>query len=167
MARGAERVTAAIVFAALVLAAASTGALFKPGAWYEELRKPDWTPPNWAFPVVWTALYAMIGYAGWLVWRTPDPALPLAFWGAQLVLNAAWSWLFFGLRRMESALLDVALLLLCVLGFIVSAHEQAPTASLLFLPYLVWVAVAAALNLRVLQLNPLATRDAARIARFP
>ena len=155
------------VFAALVLAAASTGAVFKPGAWYEELRKPAWTPPNWAFPVVWTTLYIMIAVAGWLVWREAGWSLPIVFWGAQLALNAAWSWLFFGLKRMDWAMGEVSLLILSVLAFIVSAHEISTIASLLFIPYLAWVVVAAALNLRVLQLNPTATENAARLAKLP
>ena len=145
---------AGIVFAVLVLAAAATGAVFKPGTWYERLRKPGWTPPNWAFPVVWTLLYVAIGLAGWLVWREAGWSLPLLFWGAQLVFNAAWSWLFFGLRRMEWALADVSLLILSVLGFIVAAHGASSTASWLFVPYLAWVVTAAALNLRVMQMNP-------------
>ena len=145
---------AAIVFAGLVLVAASTGAMFKPGSWYEGLRKPGWTPPNWMFPVVWTILYVAIAVAGWLVWRAEGPSLAIAFWGAQLALNAAWSWLFFGLQRMGMAFVDVSLLILAVLGFIVTAHDAAPAASWLFLPYLVWVVTAAALNLRVMQMNP-------------
>ena len=145
---------AGVVFAALVLCAAATGAIFKPGPWYESLSKPGWTPPNWAFPVVWTVLYVMIAFAGWLVWREAGWSLPLALWGLQLVLNAAWSALFFGLRRMAWAMADVTALVLVVLAFIVAAHEVSPTASLLFLPYLAWVVTAAALNLRVMQLNP-------------
>ena len=59
----------AIIIAILVLATASTGAIFKPGEWYQELRRPSWTPPNWAFPLVWSILYIAIGVAGWLVWE--------------------------------------------------------------------------------------------------
>ena len=145
---------AGIVFALLVVAAAATGAVFKPGPWYEELRKPGWTPPNWAFPVVWTVLYVAIAVAGWLVWREAGWSLAIGLWGAQLVLNAAWSWLFFGLKRMELAFADVSVLVLAVLGFIVAAREVSVTASALFLPYLAWVVTAAALNLRVMQMNP-------------
>ena len=147
---------AGVVFAALVLCAAATGGLFKPGPWYERLAKPGWTPPNWAFPVVWTILYIAIAYAGWLVWREAGWSLALALWGLQLVLNAAWSWLFFGLRRMSWAMADVTAMILAVLAFIVVAHPISPTAALLFLPYLAWVVTAAALNLRVMQLNPVA-----------
>ncbi len=79
-------------FVLLVVAVASTGAMFKPGAWYEALAKPLWTPPNWLFPVAWTILYLMIAVAGWLVWREAGlagagPALTLYF--LQLILNAA------------------------------------------------------------------------------
>eukprot|EP01032_Pedospumella_encystans_P039032 gene39032-biopygen32561 len=71
---------AAVAFIVIVFAAASSGALFKPGVWYENLRKPGWTPPKWAFPVVWSILYVMIGYAGWLVWTTVGWSLPMALW---------------------------------------------------------------------------------------
>ena len=141
------------IFFLIVLAAAASGAIFKPGAWYRDLRKPPWTPPDWAFPVVWSVLYFMIATAGYIVWMA-DPSSPaMALWVAQLVLNAAWSWLFFGRRDMVIALADVAGMWLCILGFIIAAWPLAPIASLLFMPYLVWVGVASALNLRVWQLN--------------
>ena len=149
---------AAIVFGLIVLATASTGALFAPGPWYETLRKPRWTPPNWMFPVVWSVLYVAIAVAGYLVWRESGWSLPIAFWVGQIVLNAAWSWLFFGLRRMELALLDVSLLILCVLGFMITAQPVSSVASALFVPYLAWVVTAGALNLRVLQMNPVEAR---------
>ncbi len=143
-----------LVFFALMFAVGSTGAIFRPGDWYEQLNRPSWTPPNWAFPVVWTSLYIMIAFAGWIVWhRTGATSLPMAFWGAQLVLNAAWSWLFFGQRRMDLALIDVSLLWLTIAGFIVTAWPISQLASLLFVPYLVWVTIASALNYRMITLN--------------
>ncbi|QLF68506.1 tryptophan-rich sensory protein [Peteryoungia desertarenae] len=145
---------AAVIFTVIVLAAASSGALFKPGDWYAGLKKPSWTPPNWAFPVVWTLLYLMIGYAGWLVWQEGGWSMPLLFWGIQIVVNAAWSWLFFGLRRMDLAFADVSVLWLSVVGFIVTAWSSVPMASLLFIPYLLWVTTAAMLNHSVWRLNP-------------
>lgn len=90
----------------LVFATASSGAIFKPGDWYASLERPDWTPQNWVFPVVWTVLYIMIALAGWLVFSAGGFGLAMMIWGAQLVLNAAWSWLFFGMRRMDLALID-------------------------------------------------------------
>lgn len=145
---------AAAIFVVIVLVAASSGAIFKPGAWYENLRKPGWTPPNWAFPVVWSILYVMIGYAGWLVWTTVGWSLPMAFWALQMVVNALWSFFFFGQRRMDLALIDVAVLWLSVALFILTAWPVAPIASLLFVPYLAWVTAAATLNYSVRRLNP-------------
>lgn len=144
----------ALVFVLIVLATASSGAIFKPGEWYESLRKPGWTPPKWAFPVVWTILYVFIGYAGWLVWTIAGWSLPMALWGPQIVANALWSYFFFGMRRMDVALVDVAILWLSIAVFIVAAWPVAPLASLLFLPYLAWVTAAAALNYSVRRLNP-------------
>ncbi len=140
-------------FALLVLAAASTGAIFTPGEWYERLRKPSWTPPDWLFPIAWAVLYLMIAVAGWLVWKV-DPLHPaLGFWGIQLVTNAAWSWLFFGRREMGRAFADLVLMWLSIAGFILLAWPVSPLAALLFAPYLVWVSFAGALNYSVWRLN--------------
>lgn len=145
---------AAVVFIVIVFIAASSGALFKPGEWYEGLRKPGWTPPKWAFPVVWSILYVAIGYAGWLVWSTAGWSLPLLLWGVQMVANALWSFFFFGMRRMDLALIDVSVLWLSIALFIIVAWSIAPLASLLFVPYLAWVTAAATLNHSVRRLNP-------------
>ncbi|MDQ0419441.1 tryptophan-rich sensory protein [Peteryoungia aggregata LMG 23059] len=145
---------AAVVFIVIVFIAASSGALFKPGEWYEGLRKPGWTPPKWAFPVVWSILYVAIGYAGWLVWSTAGWSLPLVIWGVQMVANALWSFFFFGMRRMDLALIDVSVLWLSIALFIIMAWSVAPLASLLFVPYLAWVTAAATLNHSVRRLNP-------------
>lgn len=145
---------AAVAFIVIVFAAASSGALFKPGVWYENLRKPGWTPPKWAFPVVWSILYVMIGYAGWLVWTTVGWSLPMALWALQMLANALWSYFFFGRRRMDLALIDVVVLWLSVAFFILAAWPVAPVASLLFVPYFVWVSAAATLNHSVRRLNP-------------
>lgn len=147
---------AALAFIVIVFAAASSGALFKPGEWYESLRKPNWTPPKWAFPVVWSILYVMIAYAGWLVWTTVGWSLPMALWVLQIVTNALWSYFFFGLRRMDLALIDVGILWLSVALFILVAWPVVPLASLLFVPYLTWVSAAAMLNYSVRRLNPAA-----------
>jgi tryptophan-rich sensory protein len=147
------------VLAAFLLAcfaAATTGAVFRPGAWYDQLDKPSWTPPDWAFPVAWTLLYIAIGVAPWLVWREAGftgAALPLAVWAVQLLLNAAWSWLFFGLRRMDLAFAEVLALWLSIALMIALFLPVSVTAGLLMIPYLVWTSFAAALNLAVWQRN--------------
>lgn len=143
-------------FIVAVLLMAFTGAIFKPGAWYETLQKPFWTPPDWVFPVVWSILYIFIGIAGWLVWQVAGWSLAIAVWGLQLLLNGAWSWLFFGLRRMDLAFADVTMLWLCIAAFIILAWPISTTAAFLFMPYLVWVSIAAALNLTVWRMNPAA-----------
>ncbi|MEM5492660.1 TspO/MBR family protein [Hoeflea sp. AS16] len=144
----------AIIIALLVLATASSGALFKPGEWYRGLRRPSWTPPNWAFPLVWSILYIAIGLAGWLVWQAEGMGIAMMLWLAQLVFNAAWSWLFFGRKRMDLAFVDVSLLLITIIGFILVAAPVSQAAALLFLPYAAWVATAATLNRSVWKLNP-------------
>jgi len=149
------------VFLLLCFAAATSGAVFKPGAWYDSLTKPSWTPPDWLFPVAWTVLYVAIAVSAWLVWRAAGLAegmLALAVWLIQLVLNAAWSWLFFGLRRMDLAFVEVLGLWASILGCIVLFAPLSSVAALLMVPYLVWVSFAAALNLAVWQAN----RDAVR-----
>jgi translocator protein len=145
------------VFAAACVATAASGALFRPGPWYETLRKPWWRPPNWLFGPAWTLLYLMICVSGWLVWREvglAGAALPLAVYGVHLLVNAAWSGLFFGMRRMDLALVDVAALWLSIVAMIWLFRPISPTAAWLLVPYLAWVSFAAYLNLTMLRLNP-------------
>jgi len=133
--------------------AAATGSRFRPGPWYDTLAKPPWTPPSWLFPIAWTVLYAMIAIAGWLVWQADGFGLALGLWSVQLVLNAAWSWLMFGRRDIGGAAVDVGLMWISIVAFITVAWPVSQNAALLFVPYLVWVSYAAALNVRILQLN--------------
>ena len=142
-----------VVIILLVVATATSGVIFKPGAWYETLRKPDWTPPNRAFPIVWTALYAMIAVAGWLVWREAGLGLSMLLWFAQLLANFLWSWLFFGLRRMDLGFADIVILWLLIAAFIVAVWPVSVWAALLFVPYLAWVTLAGLLNLSIWRLN--------------
>ncbi|MEM6852634.1 MAG: TspO/MBR family protein [Pseudomonadota bacterium] len=142
-------------FVAVNFAAASSGAIFKPGLWYEGLSKPSWTPPNWAFPVVWATLFCMIAASGWLVWRAAGWSAWPAFaaYGANLALNAGWSALFLGRRRLDWALVD-AVALLASIGLVMALFAPiSPLAAALLIPYFLWVAVANLLNLRMLQLN--------------
>ncbi len=140
------------IIIALVVITASSGAIFKPGAWYETLEKPGWTPPNWAFPVVWTILYILIAWSGWIVWEE-GARLSIGLWCLQLVFNAAWSWLFFGRRRMDFAFGDVLLLAATIIAFIAFTWPVSPLAAALFLPYLAWVIAASRLNWQVWRLN--------------
>lgn len=145
---------ALLAFLLVAFAAASSGAVFRPGAWYQTIRKPHWTPPNWVFPTVWTVLYIAMAVAGWLVWRKVGlAALPFAFYAAQLVFNAAWSALFFGLKRPDVAFADLVLLWLSIAGTLVIFATIDGLAAVLFVPYLAWVSVAGALNLSIWRHN--------------
>jgi len=137
------------------LAAGATGALFPPGAWYKTLVKPAWTPPDWLFPVAWTALYAAMVYAAWRVAQAPiELAAPaLAFWAAQIVLNALWSPMFFGLHRIGGALAVLALLWVAVVATLLLSLRADLIAGLLLVPYLIWVSYAGALNAKIWQDN--------------
>jgi translocator protein len=137
-----------LLFLALVAGTAVLGGQFGAGQWYADLSKPGWTPPNWLFPPVWTVLYIMIGVAGWLVWTTPHESrtLLLALWSAQLLLNAAWSYIFFGRHEIALGLIDILALLAFIAAFIVIAWPVNRAAAWLFIPYLLWVSYASALN---------------------
>jgi translocator protein len=142
-----------ILFALLVAAAASIGAQFMPGEWYASLNRPTWTPPNWLFPVAWTILYIMIAVAGWLVWRRAGWSGALMIWGAGLVLNALWSYLMFGMHRIDLALIDIVALWAAIAAFIWTALPIDVRAAMLFAPYLAWVTFATALNFAIWRLN--------------
>jgi len=147
-------VLALVGFFAACFAAATTGALFKPGEWYDRLDRPSWLPPDWAFPVAWSALYIMIAVAGWLVWRVDGFGAPLWLWWAQLALNALWSVLFFGVRRLGLAMAEAVLLWLSILGCILAFAPLSPTAAWLMAPYLAWVTFACVLNWSMWRRNP-------------
>jgi tryptophan-rich sensory protein len=147
-------VVSLVVFVMTVAAAATFGAQFSPTSWYENLSKPTWTPPNAMFGPVWTILYVGIAVAGWRVWRrTGRCVAALWLWLAQLVLNACWSLLFFGLHRPDMALVDIVMLLATILGFVFTARRHSVLASWLFVPYAVWVSFASALNYAIVSLN--------------
>lgn len=150
-------------FFAICFLAASSGGIFSPGDWYEQLAKPRWTPPNWAFPLVWGILFLMIAVAGWLVWRAGSwadiwPALTL--YGVQLLFNAGWSAIFFGLKRPDLGLIEVAFLWTSILACILAFVPLSLLAALLMLPYLVWVSIAAMLNYQIWRLNRAQTMQA-------
>jgi translocator protein len=141
-----------VAFLLLVAAAALFGTQFEPGAWHAALEKPAWNPPNWIFGPVWTLLYVLIAIAGWLAWRARHRVL-LALWAVQLLLNALWSWLFFGLHLPFVALADIVLLLLVIVAFIVVAWPRERAAAWLFIPYAAWVGFATALNAAIALMN--------------
>ncbi|NOU35757.1 MAG: tryptophan-rich sensory protein [Kiritimatiellaceae bacterium] len=126
------------------------------GGWYEALNKPSWNPPSWIFGPVWSTLYLMIGLAGYLAWtrgcREERRAVFTAY-GAQLLLNALWSPVFFGLHRPDSALIVLTLLWFSILICIGAFSQRSRLAAWLMIPYFLWVSFAGALNTVIAAMN--------------
>jgi benzodiazapine receptor len=125
--------------------------------WYERLDKPTWEPPQEAFPVVWTVLYALIAFSGWRTWKqgdSPQRTRALRLWLMQLTANANWTRLFFGQHRPKRALSDILSLESQIVAYILAAREVDRTATALFLPYAAWVAFATLLNAEIVRRNP-------------
>ena len=123
--------------------------------WYASLNKPSWNPPSWVFAPVWTALYVMMGVAAWLVWRkvsAPHERVFLWFW-IQLVLNAIWSFIFFGLEQPGLAFAEIILLWLSIAATLGAFRKYSRVAALLLTPYVGWVSFAAYLNFMIWRLN--------------
>lgn len=132
------------------------GAQFEPGTWYQLLQKPVWTPPNWIFPVVWPILYILMGIAVWLLWKMKDSSLwqtEFTWFFVQLVLNALWSWIFFGMHMIGTGLAEILLLWISILFTTLLFWKRNRTAGILMIPYLVWVSYASALNFAIWHLN--------------
>jgi translocator protein len=147
------------LFVAASFAAAWMGSSFTepqiPG-WYESLRKPAWTPPNWLFGPVWSLLYLSMGVAAWLVWRERGlGGAPLAFalFFAQLALNAIWSILFFGRRSPGAAFAEITVLWAAIFATMVAFWRVSRPAGWLFVPYLWWVTFATFLNYAIWRAN--------------
>lgn len=143
-----------LIFLSASGAAASTGAMFMPGQWYDGLKKPVWVPKRWMFPVVWTVLYLASSVAASRVAVSPGNAMAMAFWAMQVAFNAIWSPMFFGLRRLKGSLVAMTGLWIAVAGMVVTFWPLDWVAGLLVLPYLVWVTIAGALNLWIARNNP-------------
>jgi translocator protein len=124
--------------------------------WYQGLTKPSFTPPDWTFTAVWISLFLLMGVSAWLVWRRTGfahGAVPLACFAAQLVLNLAWSILFFGVRSVGWALIEIVVLWIVVLMTAIAFYRVSRPAGLLLVPYLLWLFFAIALNASIWRLN--------------
>jgi tryptophan-rich sensory protein len=122
------------------------------------LIKPSFNPPNWAFPVAWTALFVMMGIAAGLVWskinnKPTEVKKALLFFGIQLVLNALWSILFFGLKNPFLALIEIIVLWLMIYETFIKFVKIDRIAGNFLIPYLLWVGFATILNGSIWWLN--------------
>ncbi len=148
-----------ILFQFVCFGAAAIGGAFTATSvrtWYLEIAKPTWTPPSWVFGPVWTILYVLMGVSAWLVWRAapwPNARVALTLFGVQLVLNTAWSILFFGAQNPGLAFLEILLLWCAIVATIVTFWRHSKTASVMLAPYLCWSSFAAFLNYAIWQMN--------------
>ncbi len=126
------------------------------GLWYRTLRKPPQNPPAWLFGPVWTALYGLMSWSAYRIWKQPasaDRPRALQIWTGQLALNGAWSPLFFGAHAPRAALVDLAGLWVAIAGYIKAAAKLDRLAAALMTPYLAWVTFAGTLNAGIIRRN--------------
>ena len=129
------------------------GYLTAPGPWFEGLAKPPFNPPAWLFAPVWTVLYVLIGIAGARSFLRSPSGPAMQAWWVQLLLNFAWSPVFFSLQSIGVAFAIILALLAAIIAYIQVARRDDGTAALLFVPYLAWVCFATVLNGAILWLN--------------
>lgn len=142
------------IFLALVIGVgALVGTQSVPGVWYESLTKPPLNPPNWVFGPVWFTLYVMIAVAGWRIFVAAPRSSAMRFWGAQMLLNWAWSPLWFIAQQPWLAFIVLVAMWLSIAGFIMTSRRHDSVAPLLFVPYIAWVSFAGYLNLSIALLN--------------
>lgn len=126
--------------------------------WYPTLIKPSFNPPNWLFAPVWTLLFIMMGIAAGMIWNHLENQKELVkkallFFTVQLLLNALWSYLFFGLNNVLLALIEIILLWLIIYETFLIFNKIDKKAGYLLIPYLIWVAFATILNGSIFYLN--------------
>jgi tryptophan-rich sensory protein len=150
-------------FLALSFGAGAVGAVFSPGFsssaahWYAALAKPSWLPPQGWFAPVWTALYVLLAIAAWIIWRERyhrGRATAMLAYGLQLLLNALWAPVFFGLKNIGAGLFCIVALWLAVAWTLREFARVKIAAAFILVPYFLWITFAAAINLGVWKLNP-------------
>lgn len=126
------------------------------GGWYAALNKPSWNPPGRLFGPVWSCLYLMIGLAGYFAWtrgRPEERGAVFTVYGAQLLVNGLWSWIFFGLHRPDWAMADLLLLWFLIPLCLWLFAQQSRPAAWLMVPYFLWVSFAGVLNAVIWMMN--------------
>lgn len=146
-------VLAGFVAAVAVVAAVGSLAATRSRAVYEGLNQPPWAPPGWLFGPVWTVLYLLIAVSGWLFWRAGARRREFAWYAAGLVLNAAWTPLFFAAGAYTVALVEIVVLDVVIAGTAFVFRRRSPAAAALHLPYLAWTLFATTLNAAIVVLN--------------
>jgi translocator protein len=150
-----------LISLATCIGAGLLGSLFTRGSitsWYPLLQKPSFTPPGWLFAPVWFLLYILMGVSAFLIWRMGFRQFhvreSLIIFMIQLALNALWSFAFFGLKSPIAGLIVIVPLWTAILLAMINFYKVSKTASLLLIPYILWVSFATALNFSFYLLNP-------------
>jgi tryptophan-rich sensory protein len=152
-----------LLFVVIALGVGALGAVFSPGIsasatqWYAMLAKPAWLPPQHWFVPVWTGMYALMGVAAWLIWRERyhrGRSAAIAAYTVQLILNALWPPLFFGLKNIDAGLFDIVALWLAIGWTLREFARVRIAAAVTLVPYFLWVSFATAINLGIWKLNP-------------
>lgn len=125
--------------------------------WYAALAKPALTPADWVFPIIWNFLYFLVALSGWLAWRTAGGFMAagaaMSLFGAQMMLNFAWSVIFFGMHSPGGAAIEIVVLAGTIAATVVSFWRINVAAATLMLPYLAWTLFAAYLTVAIWALN--------------
>ena len=143
------------LFGLAVAVAAGLGGVAAAGSAqeYRGLDQPFFAPPSWVFGPVWTVLYVLIAVAGWLSWRAAGVDAATGWWVAQLVLNAAWTPIFFAAGAYGWALVEILVLLAVLAVTVAVLRRRSTTAAWLMAPYVAWVGFATLLNAAIWWLN--------------
>ena len=140
-----------------VVVAGAGASLTELSPWYHALRRPSWQPPDWLFGPAWTVILTLASLSAYLAWRDAQDSvsriLVIGLFAANGILNLLWSPLFFRLQRPDWALIEVPFLWLSILAPIVLLAPVSRIASLLMVPYLMWVSFATMLNVTIVRLN--------------
>ena len=146
-------ITLGVFLAVVIGVGALIGASTAPGAWYEQLDKPPFNPPNWLFGPVWFVLYVLIAIAGWRTFLSEPKGLGMKLWVGQMLMNWAWSPTWFCLHLLWPAFAIISVMLVLIVLFIANRWPRDRVSALLFLHYAAWVGFAALLNLSIAILN--------------
>jgi translocator protein len=133
------------------------GMLTRLSPWYYDLVQPKWKPPDWSFGPVWTLVFGFICFAIAYAWDAADANQRILFLIALAIngiLNIAWSGVFFVMKNPKLAFIELVLFWISIVFLIWVASSISQTAALLFVPYIIWVTIAGALNFHVMKLNP-------------
>jgi len=128
-----------------------------PGEWYRALIKPELTPPSYVFPIVWAILFFLIGLAGYYVWNFYESDFKRKLFGTLYLVNGIfvylWSYFFFGIHDMNSALYTIIGIIIVAELMILSAFGTNKKSAYMLIPYLLWVLFATYLNVAIIALN--------------